>query len=185
MRQGPISYFADMVASPLLATGMASFALTHFGRFAILEWSVSVAIGGVLWTLIEYIMHRVIYHRVPFFEKYHQVHHTDPRAYVGAPPMVATGAVFLVSFVPLACVSPLLANAASVGMLIGYTIYMVVHHACHFRMPMQPGYFYRLRLHHVVHHYSRDSGNFGVTTSFWDHVFGTRIKPASHHSRST
>jgi sterol desaturase/sphingolipid hydroxylase (fatty acid hydroxylase superfamily) len=93
--------------------------------------------------------------------------------------MAGTGAVFLVTFLPLAYVSPLFANAASVGMLIGYTIYMVVHHACHFRMPMQTGYFYRIRLHHVVHHYSRDSGNFGVTTSFWDHVFGTRVKPTS------
>jgi sterol desaturase/sphingolipid hydroxylase (fatty acid hydroxylase superfamily) len=25
------------------------------------------------------------------------------------------------------------------------------------------------------HHYSPRSGNFGVTTSLWDHVFGTAI----------
>jgi sterol desaturase/sphingolipid hydroxylase (fatty acid hydroxylase superfamily) len=26
------------------------------------------------------------------------------------------------------------------------------------------------------HHYSPKSGNFGVTTSVWDHIFGTAIR---------
>jgi sterol desaturase/sphingolipid hydroxylase (fatty acid hydroxylase superfamily) len=185
MRQRAISYFADMVACPLLAGTLTIFALKHISRTAFVEWCFLVMIGTALWTLIEYIMHRVIYHRIPIFTRYHRVHHTDPHAYVGAPPMVGTSVVFLVSFVPLAGVSPVLASAVSVGMLTGYTIYMIVHHACHFWAPTPGGYLYRVRLQHAVHHYRDDNGNFGVTTSFWDRVFGTHIQRSTHHSPAT
>jgi sterol desaturase/sphingolipid hydroxylase (fatty acid hydroxylase superfamily) len=181
MPQRAISYFADMIVCPLLAGSLSIFALTHLTRLAVVEWCLMVVVGATLWTLIEYIMHRVIYHRVPIFEKYHEAHHTDPRAYVGAPPMVGTSVVFLVSFVPLVAFSPVIANAVSVGMLMGYTIYMIVHHACHFWTPTTRGYLYRARLHHAVHHYRDDNGNFGVITSFWDRVFGTRIQPSTHY----
>jgi sterol desaturase/sphingolipid hydroxylase (fatty acid hydroxylase superfamily) len=185
MPQHPISYFADMAASPLLATALSVFALTHFTKPAIVEWCLLVIAGAGLWTLAEYVIHRFIYHRVPVLQKFHEVHHTDPRAYVGAPPMVGTNVVFLVSFVPLATYSIVLANAVSVGMLLGYAIYMVVHHACHFWTLTAGGYLFRVRLHHAAHHYRDDDGNFGVTTSFWDRVLGTRIRPPSRRSLVT
>ena len=178
MRQGATSYFADLVFCPLLACGLSIFALAHLTLGGAIEWCLMVAVGAVLWTLAEYVMHRVVYHRIPLFERYHDVHHADPRAYVGAPPMVGTSIVFLVSFLPLAAFSPVLASAISVGMLAGYSIYMIVHHACHFWTPGSRGYLRRARLHHAVHHYRDGNGNFGVSTSFWDVVFGTRIQPS-------
>jgi hypothetical protein len=93
MPQRAISYFADRIVCPLLAGSLSIFALTHLTRLAVVEWCLMVVVGATLWTLIEYIMHRVIYHRVPIFEKYHDAHHTDPRAYVGAPPMMAAAIV--------------------------------------------------------------------------------------------
>jgi sterol desaturase/sphingolipid hydroxylase (fatty acid hydroxylase superfamily) len=185
VQQRAISYFADMVACPLLAGILSIVALTHFTRPAIVEWCLLVMMGGALWTLAEYFMHRVIYHRVPIFQKYHEAHHIDPRAYVGAPPMVGTTVVFLVSFVPLVAFSAVSANAVSVGMLLGYTTYMIVHHACHFWTPKPGGYLYRVRLRHAVHHYRDDNGNFGVITSFWDRAFGTRIQLSTHHPLAT
>ena len=52
---------------------------------------------------------------------------------------------------------------------------MFVHHATlHFAI--QPGdVLYRARVRHMAHHY-RDGCNFGVTTGFWDIVFGTTIR---------
>ena len=98
------------------------------------------------------------------------------KSYVGAPPVVGTGLIILVSFVPLVAFAPMLANGLSVGMLAGYTIYMCVHYACHFWAATPSGYLHRVRLHHAIHHYRDDAGNFGVTTSFWDRVFRTRIE---------
>jgi sterol desaturase/sphingolipid hydroxylase (fatty acid hydroxylase superfamily) len=47
-----------------------------------------------------------------------------------------------------------------------------VHHC-----RLQPvSYLYKLKHRHALHHHFDDAGNFGVTTGFWDKVFGTDIK---------
>lgn len=94
--------------------------------------------------------------------------------------MLGASVVFLISFCPVAIFASPLATGLSVGMLTGYTVYLLVHHAIHFRMPTPGTYHYRARLHHAAHHYRDDEGNFGVTTSFWDRVFGMR---AQNHQR--
>jgi sterol desaturase/sphingolipid hydroxylase (fatty acid hydroxylase superfamily) len=178
MRQSAVSYFADMVMCPLVVLGLSAFALTHFTRAAMVEWALLVSFGCAFWTLVEYAMHRLIYHRIPAFERYHQIHHENPRAYVGAPPLLGTTVTFLVSFMPLVAFAPIVANGFSAGMLSGYTLYMFIHYAIHFWDPTPGSFLYRARLHHAVHHYRDGNGNFGVTTSFWDRVFGTRISSA-------
>jgi sterol desaturase/sphingolipid hydroxylase (fatty acid hydroxylase superfamily) len=97
--------------------------------------------------------------------------------------MLATAIVFVGSFAPLAAVAPIFASGLSAGMLAGYAAYSLVHHACHFWTLSPGGYLYRMRLHHAAHHYSRDAGNFGVTTSFWDRVFGTLIQRSRSFAR--
>jgi sterol desaturase/sphingolipid hydroxylase (fatty acid hydroxylase superfamily) len=52
-----------------------------------------------------------------------------------------------------------------------------VHHVIHHRANQSsPEYFTTLRARHMRHHFSPKGGNFGVTTSVWDHVFGTVIR---------
>jgi 4-hydroxysphinganine ceramide fatty acyl 2-hydroxylase len=48
----------------------------------------------------------------------------------------------------------------------------VIHHRA---AKSSSAYFTELRAWHMRHHYSPKSGNFGVTTRIWDHVFGTAI----------
>jgi sterol desaturase/sphingolipid hydroxylase (fatty acid hydroxylase superfamily) len=176
MEQSAISYFTDMAASALVAATLSICAMTYFAAPELVEWALLTIVGALVWTFTEYVMHRLVYHRVPCLERYHLVHHAHPRAYVGAPPLLGTGMVFLASFIPASVYSVLLANALSTGMLAGYTGYMIVHHACHHWTPASRGFLYRARLRHVAHHYRSDDGNFGVTTSFWDRVFGTHIR---------
>jgi sterol desaturase/sphingolipid hydroxylase (fatty acid hydroxylase superfamily) len=60
--------------------------------------------------------------------------------------------------------------------MVGYTIYGLVHHVIHHRRNSPTNkYLNDLRAWHMRHHYSPRSGNFGVTTPLWDHVFGTAI----------
>jgi sterol desaturase/sphingolipid hydroxylase (fatty acid hydroxylase superfamily) len=178
MVQGRIGYFSDMAASPLLASGLCVYAFHSFTRVALIEWSFVTAFGGLLWTLIEYLVHRMVYHRVAFLTKYHEGHHADPRAYVGAPPLFGTSLVFLISFIPLLTVDMVLADAISVGMLLGYTAYMLVHHGCHHWTPTRGSYLYRARVRHAAHHYRSKEANFGVTTSLWDRAFATHLQSA-------
>jgi sterol desaturase/sphingolipid hydroxylase (fatty acid hydroxylase superfamily) len=177
MPQSAISYFADMVASTVAATALSMYALTHFAAVELIEWALLAVVGVLAWTFTEYIIHRFVYHRVPCLKTYHLVHHEYPQAYVGAPPLLGTGMLFLMSFFPASTYSDVLASALSAGMLAGYACYMMVHHACHHWMPVPGSFLYRARLRHVAHHYRREDGNFGVTTSVWDHAFRTHIKP--------
>jgi len=178
MRQGAISYFADIVFCPLLALALSLFAFDRYSE-QIIEWLLILVFGVALWTLVEYFMHRVVYHHVDPFKNYHEAHHANPQAYIGAPPLVGTSIVFFISFAPLLPVSPVAANGLSAGMLAGYSAYMLVHYACHSRQPTPATYLHRLRVRHAVHHYRDDNGNFGVTTAFWDRVFGTNIRSLS------
>jgi len=174
MRQGVISYFADIVICPLLALALSLFAFDRYSK-EIIEWLVILVLGVALWTLVEYFMHRVVYHHVELFRNYHEAHHANPQAYIGAPPLIGTSIVFGISFTPLLPVSAVAANGLSAGMLVGYSAYMLVHYACHSRQQTLATFLYRLRRRHAVHHYRDDGGNFGVTTAFWDRVFGTNI----------
>ena len=68
------------------------------------------------------------------------------------------------------------ASGLAIGVMAGFFWYGVVHHAIHYRKPRTLAT--RLLLatrRHAQHHYAREPGNFGVTTSFWDHVFGTTL----------
>src|SRR5262249_28054179 len=105
MRQSAISYFADIVLCPLLAAGLGVFALAEFNPRALMACALMAVVGAALWTLVEYVMHRVVYHRFAVFREFHETHHADPRAYVGAPPLFGTAIAFFVSFAPVAAVS--------------------------------------------------------------------------------
>jgi sterol desaturase/sphingolipid hydroxylase (fatty acid hydroxylase superfamily) len=75
--------------------------------------------------------------------------------------------------------------------MAGFLWYGIVHHAIHYRRPrtIAPRLLTATR-RHALHHYSVQPGNFGVTTSLWDDVFGTAlnaraaIKPRTRPARS-
>jgi len=58
------------------------------------------------------------------------------------------------------------------GFILGYLIYGSMHYAIHAWNPpfkwMKP-----LWRNHHLHHYKNDNLGFGVSSTLWDHVFGT------------
>jgi sterol desaturase/sphingolipid hydroxylase (fatty acid hydroxylase superfamily) len=60
--------------------------------------------------------------------------------------------------------------------MAGFFWYGLVHHSIHHRKPrLIARRLIQASRRHAQHHYAMQSGNFGVTTSFWDRVFGTAI----------
>jgi len=58
------------------------------------------------------------------------------------------------------------------GFLVGYAGYLVMHYVQHmFKAPK--GFFNSWWANHAVHHYKDQTKAYGVTSPFWDHVFGT------------
>ena len=71
------------------------------------------------------------------------------------------------------------------GMVTGYLWYVFVHYATHHFRPRRGTYLYRARVRHARHHHLSDDGNFGVTTAFWDHVFGTALAERARPSHES
>lgn len=175
MFTGRMSYFADTVAAPVVAFYLLLASVLEFEEHQLVRVLGFVLLGFGAWTLVEYLLHRFFYHAAPIVRDYHLVHHAEPRAFISSPPLVGTGLIALATFGPLSLLSLTAAYGMSVGMLVGYTIYMVVHHAFHNSRLAHGSWFYGLRRHHMLHHH-HEGCNFGVTTAFWDVIFGTSFR---------
>src|ERR1700691_5500307 len=81
--------------------GFAASAAAQRG-LEVARWSVlAFLVGLAVWTFVEYVVHRWVYHAVPFFEKLHDAHHDDPKALIGVPSFVSSGLILGVFFLPL------------------------------------------------------------------------------------
>jgi sterol desaturase/sphingolipid hydroxylase (fatty acid hydroxylase superfamily) len=177
MQLGRFLYFGDFVLSPLAIFGLLLATLMQHDTTALSMWAAAFVLGCIGWTLVEYAIHRWVYHAVPFFDKLHDAHHQEPKGMIGAPSFLSVAAIFVVFYLPLYFASHAFAGGFTSGILLGYVGYMLVHHASH-HWRLKPGrMLYRLRMNHMVHHYRGEEGNYGIVTSFWDHVFSTYVEP--------
>lgn len=139
------------------------------------------AAGVVVWTLAEYLLHRFIFHfkprgriqeRLAFL--IHGVHHDDPTdaRRLLMPPIA--GAMIAASFYLLFSIAmgTELVKPFFGGFLFGYLWYDYTHFAVHFANFRSP-LFKKLKAHHMRHHFGGETERFGVSSPFWDHVFGT------------
>ncbi|XP_038610260.1 fatty acid 2-hydroxylase [Tachyglossus aculeatus] len=144
------------------------------------------ALGMFLWTMVEYLIHRFLFHmKPPASNSYlimlhflvHGQHHKSP--YDGSrlvfPPIPASlmiGAFYLL----LRFILPeAVGGSVFAGGLLGYIIYDMTHYYLHFGSPRKGSYLYGLKAYHVKHHFEHQKLGFGVSTRFWDHSFHTLI----------
>jgi sterol desaturase/sphingolipid hydroxylase (fatty acid hydroxylase superfamily) len=175
MRLSTFGYYADFLSAFMGGLILCVLAMAQDTWLLRGGWLAWLIIGVGLWTVLEYGIHRWLYHGVEFFIRLHDAHHKEPNAYVGAPPFIGIALIFLLVFVPIGLFSLMVASGLTTGVLAGYMAYQLVHHATHFWQPACGTFLYRARLRHSGHHYHRLLGNFGITTVFWDQVFGTAI----------
>jgi cyclopropane-fatty-acyl-phospholipid synthase len=174
IEQNNATYFADFAVFGAGTAALLIFLATSAPRS--LHWAlVLCGLGGLaLWTLIEYGVHRFVLHRIPPFRDMHEMHHRNPRQLIGTPTVVtATIFVVIVFLSALWFAGIWLASALTLGVLVGYIVYSVVHHATHHWWSSSE-WFKRRKQIHGRHHRFGAEGNYGVTTSLWDHVFGSR-----------
>ena len=180
MRLSKFGYYADFfISAALIAifTGTALLQpLLQPSWTNVAVWVTYLAFGALAWTFIEYLVHRWLYHSVPYFKDVHDAHHAEPNAHIGAPPVVCVVLIFALFFAPLAPSNLMAASGLTTGILTGYMAYMLMHHAAHAWSPEPGTWLYGARRHHALHHFRSEDCNFGITTSFWDHVFGTALR---------
>jgi sterol desaturase/sphingolipid hydroxylase (fatty acid hydroxylase superfamily) len=146
----------------------------------------SMAVGLLVWTLIEYLLHRFLLHhrpqapsRVAVVEKLHLGHHRDPRdeAKITVPVCASLPiAGGLLALYRLISASWEMAALLLVGSIAGYLYYEAVHFWIH--CGGRGGRWLRQRrANHFFHHFRDDGRCFGVTTPLWDLLLGThRVK---------
>ena len=137
--------------------------------------------GGVFfWSFTEYLLHRFAFHynaESEFGKKIHYVlhgnHHEYPRDkerlfMPAAPSLIIASVLFLLMYLVLGKnVFPFFP-----GFMFGYLIYGSMHYAIHAWNPPFKWMKGLWRNHHL-HHYKNDERGFGVSSTLWDHVFGT------------
>ncbi|MFZ4769189.1 MAG: sterol desaturase family protein [Ferruginibacter sp.] len=172
---------------PLVIWGIYSPILLYFPFYAINNLSLSgvtvlvIFIGGMFfWSFTEYILHRFLFHHHPETEKgkrinyvLHGNHHEYPRdkerLFMPAVPSLIIASIFFLLFYTI------LGSKAFPffpGFMLGYLIYGSMHYAIH---AMNPPFKWMKGLwrNHHLHHYKENDLGFGVSSTLWDHVFGT------------
>jgi len=136
--------------------------------------------GAFFWTLFEYVAHRFLFHLVsekPSMQKFayilHGNHHHYPRDkqrlfMPPVPSLILSSIIFGTTYLIIGSTAFMFFP----GFMIGYLMYGTMHYAIHAWNPpfkwMKP-----LWRNHHLHHYKNEHNGFGVSTTIWDHVFGT------------
>jgi sterol desaturase/sphingolipid hydroxylase (fatty acid hydroxylase superfamily) len=177
MRLGKVGYYGDFVVYPVAIAGLAVYAIWQGPPGGWSVWLGAFVTGAAAWTLIEYILHRFVLHHVPFIKDMHDAHHEDQLALIGTPIWISLAIMVVFVLIPLSLLTERhIAIGLACGLMLGHFWYGSVHHILH-HWNIQPGtYFYRLKRRHMLHHHFDEMGNFGVTSGFWDVVFGTDVK---------
>lgn len=176
MQLSKIGYFGDFIVYPVAIAGMATLALWRASpeQFAV---SLTAFVSGIaIWTLAEYLLHRYLLHHLPRVREMHEAHHNNQTALIGSPMWLSLAAFACLVYLPLHLLVPGLASALTAGFMAGYLWYVGVHHLIHHDGLGQSAWAHRLKRRHMLHHHFDDEGNFGVTSGFWDKVFGTDIQ---------
>jgi sterol desaturase/sphingolipid hydroxylase (fatty acid hydroxylase superfamily) len=135
--------------------------------------------GLFIWTFVEYIMHRFIFHYVPknkfglrLHFIFHGVHHdypSDAKRLV-LPPSVsiplATGFFFLFN----AILPATYIFSFFPGFILGYLFYDISHYAIH-HFNFKGNIWKKIKQHHMLHHYQDPDKGYGVSSPLWDKIF--------------
>ncbi|MFN0014099.1 MAG: sterol desaturase family protein [Saprospiraceae bacterium] len=151
-----------------------------------MSWATAGLFAGGLfcWTLVEYLLHRFLFHFMPsskFGQRlhfiFHGVHHDYPndRLRLVMPPAVS---------IPLATLFFLLFSILMgrptvfpfyAGFILGYLCYDMMHYSMH-HLNWKNAFWQRIKQHHMLHHYQHPERGFGVSNPLWDYIFNTTFR---------
>ncbi|KAG5932359.1 hypothetical protein E4U53_001370 [Claviceps sorghi] len=145
-------------------------------------------LGLFVWTFLEYCLHRFLFHLDDYLPDnrvfitlhflLHGVHHYLP---MDKYRLVMPPTLFVVLATPFWKLAHLLfsynwyaGTAAYCGGILGYVCYDLTHYFLHHEN--LPLWYKQLKKYHLAHHFLDYELGFGVTSKFWDQVFGTELQ---------
>jgi 4-hydroxysphinganine ceramide fatty acyl 2-hydroxylase len=142
-------------------------------------------IGMFVWTLLEYGLHRFIFHidfkfqnpkTAELVNSSHLNHHAmprDPDKLLVRPGYGLTVSAILFGLAYLVSGSFFSTSGIMAGIWAGFLYYEAVHYRVHLTAAPS-GFIARQRRAHFYHHFTNREKCFGVTSPLWDYVFRTQ-----------
>ncbi|KAM7217180.1 hypothetical protein V8F06_007471 [Rhypophila decipiens] len=163
--------------------------LGNEGFGSVLSQAPYFVLGLGFWSFFEYILHRFLFHLdyylpdnrvgITLHFTLHGIHHYLP---MDKYRLVMPPALFVILATPFWKLAHLLfwknwyvATTVYCGGIFGYVCYDLTHYFIHHKN--LPLWYQSLKKHHLEHHFLDYENGFGVTSLFWDRVFGTEIVP--------
>ena len=147
--------------------------------------------GILTWGLIEYGLHRFVFHFEALSEKgrrfvyaMHLSHHANPKTMDDLFTSLRLSLPIALSYCLLAWALMRSWQAMVylfMGLMAGYFTYEFLHYQAHHRAPRLRVFRY-LKKYHLLHHHKTPDLRFGVTSPVFDYVFGTF--QSTHRNRS-
>lgn len=138
--------------------------------------------GIVVWSLVEYWLHRTLFHWKPkvfwgdrMHFLVHGVHHDWPKDKyrLVMPPAVSITLFFLFLAIWYVLLGSTWVWPFHAGFVFGYMLYDMTHYYVHHFNP-KTKYGRQLKKHHMLHHFKDPDRRFGVSSMVWDYVFRTK-----------
>ncbi|KAJ4770964.1 Fatty acid 2-hydroxylase [Rhynchospora pubera] len=143
--------------------------------------ALMAALGILIWTLVEYVLHRFLFHintnsywANTAHYLLHGCHHKHPMDGLRLVFPPAATAILCIPFWNLVGLFTTASTTPAVfgGGLLGYVMYDCTHYYLHHGQPSHDPAKH-LKKYHLNHHFRIQDKGFGITSSLWDIVFGT------------
>jgi sterol desaturase/sphingolipid hydroxylase (fatty acid hydroxylase superfamily) len=164
----------------------------------------TIAAAAFVYPLVWYALHRWVLHgrwmfKVPLlastWKRIHYDHHQDPNhlevlfgalhttlptiAIATAPLGYAIGSFWAGPDAAIGCAAIALATG-----LLTTCLYEFVHCIQHLAYKPKSKWLAEMKKRHMAHHFHDETGNFGITTFFWDKLFGTHYDRTERPEKS-
>jgi sterol desaturase/sphingolipid hydroxylase (fatty acid hydroxylase superfamily) len=192
--------FKELVVAYAQYPAIIAYVLLSIAALAVFAWRpaplaptlIAFGVSTLIYPLVWYVLHRWVLHsrwmfKVPFlastWKRIHYDHHQDPNhleVLFGA--LHTTLPTIAIATAPLgyAIGSPWGQNAAIGAAAIAFAtgllttcFYEFVHCIQHLAYKPKSKRLAEMKRRHMAHHFHDENGNFGITTFFWDKLFGT------------
>lgn len=149
-----------------------------------LEIVICFVLGLVNWSLLEYFIHRFVFHVDSLLPDnsialtahflLHGIHHFLPMdgLRLVMPPALAVVLAYPIFMMYTAFIPHHYGLAVAGGTFMGYILYDLTHYYLHHGKPFGE-HLKEMKTYHLDHHYKESNLGFGITSKIWDKVFGT------------
>ena len=200
-RELVVAYFQYPAIIAYLALAVAAIGVYAWRPAPLAPSLIAVGAASLAYPLIWYVLHRWVLHsrwmyKMPLmastWKRIHYDHHQDPNhlevlfgALHTTLPTIAIGVIPLGAAIGAFWDAPLggAAIAFAAG-LITTCVYEFVHCIQHLAYKPRNRFLVEMKQRHMEHHFHDEAGNYGITTFFWDKLFGPYYQRAQRPAKS-